>query len=219
MELLRPQKIKRPNLSVIFGMTSSFEYTDPILGVPMTKSVNVVSMNSEENNHVPSPKRPSQEQMITFGAMQGLIKSCVDNAEDIKERLYQIMISRSVPKDEEERKEIMKMDFMALKQWFMKDVRKSKVFEEFSNYNSTKKLSLFSKAFNDFILDRNKYTHGQLSFLSPNFEYLLEYIETPSQHKEHAHIDIEILRSYNACYVEIAKVISEYNIANQNRSR
>lgn len=217
MELLSPKKIKRQSFGVSFGMTSSFEYTDPTLGVTMTKSINILSMNNDTPNHVPAPKRPTDEQIKEYAAMQSLIKSCVDNAEDIKERLHQIVINRSVPKSEEERIELMKMDFMKLKQWFMDDVRASKIYKHFTKYNSTLKLKPFSKSFNTFILDRNKYTHGQLSFLSPRFEYLLEYIETPSQQKEYAYITVEILQSYNSFYTEVRKVISEYNIAHQKK--
>ena len=42
-----------------------------------------------------------------------------------------------------------------------------------------------------------------------------KYIETPEQQKEYAFVSIEILKSYNAFYTEIQKVISEYNIAHQ----
>lgn len=163
------------------------------------------------------PNRPTEEQVKIFGGMQALMKSCVDNAEDIKERIHRIILSRVIPNSEEERVTLMKMDFMAVKQWFMDDVRSSKIYKEFSEYNSTQKLKPFSKAFNTFILDRNKYTHGQLCFNSPSFDYILEYIETPEQQKRYAHLNIDILKSYNACYKEILKVITEYNVAHQNK--
>lgn len=210
MELLRPQKLKRPNYSVSFGIASSFEHTDPVLDVSMTKTINIVSMNSETSNHVPSPKRPSEEQIKTYAAMQSLIKSCVDNAEDIKERLHQIVVSQSFPQNEKERRNIMKMDFMSIKKWFLDDIRSKKIYKHLTGYESTKKFKNFSRPLNDFVLDRNVYTHGQLSLLSPDFEYIIEYTEPHSQHKEYAFITIEILKSYNAFYREIQKVIAEY---------
>lgn len=197
----------------------SFEFTDPIHGVTMTKSITSLSMGQMGTNNptLNFPDRPTDEQVRIFGGMQALMKSCVDNAEDIKDRIHRIILERTIPKCEEERVSLMKLDFMAIKQWFMDDIRSSKIYQEFCEYYSTKKLKLFSKAFNTFILDRNKYTHGQLCFNSPKFDYILEYIETPEQQKRYAYLDIDILKSYNLCYKEILKVITEYNVIYQNR--
>ena len=219
MEILSPRKINLPPLSIMVSVQGSFEFTDPIHDVTMTKSITTLSMGQmgPNNPNLNSPDRPTEEQVRIFGGMQALIKSCVDNAEDIKERIHTIILERTIPKSKEERVTLMKMDFMAVKQWFMNDVRSSKIYQDFSEFNSTKKLKPFSKAFHTFILDRNKYTHGQLCFNSPSFDYILEYIETSEQQKEYAHIDIEILKSYNLCYKEILKVITEYYIIHQNR--
>ena len=219
MEILSPRKINLPPLSIMVSTQGSFDFTDPIHGVTMTKSITTLSMGQMGPNNptLNFPNRPTEEQVKIFGGMQALMKSCVDNAEDIKERIHRIILSRVIPNSEEERVTLMKMDFMAVKQWFMDDVRSSKIYKEFSEYNSTQKLKPFSKAFNTFILDRNKYTHGQLCFNSPSFDYILEYIETPEQQKRYAHLNIDILKSYNACYKEILKVITEYNVAHQNK--
>ena len=219
MEILSPRKIKLLPQSIMVSTTGSFEFTDPIHGVTMTKSITSLSRGQMGANN-PSlnfPNRPTDEQVRIFGGMQALMKSCVDNAEDIKDRIHQIVIDRTIPKSEEERIALMKMDFMAVKQWFMNDVRGSKIYQDFTQYNSTKKLKPFSQAFNTFILDRNKYTHGQLCFDSPSYDYILEYIETPEHQKQYAFLDIEILKSYNYCYKEILKVINEYNVIHQNK--
>ncbi len=219
MEILSPRKITLSHLSIMVGTQGFFEFTDPIHGVTMTKSIKSLSIGQMGFNN-PSlnfPSRPTEEQLRIFGGMQALMKSCVDNAEDIKDRVHRIILDQTIPKSEDERVSLMKMDFMAIKQWFMNDVRSSKIYQEFTEFNSTKKLKLFSKAFNSFILDRNKYTHGQVCFNSPSFDYILEYIETPEQQKRYAHIDIEILKSYNSCYKEILKVITEYNLIQHKR--
>ncbi len=219
MEILSPRKINLLPPSIMLSTQGSFEFTDPIYGVTMTKSIKSLSMGQmgSNNPHFNFPSRPTEEQVRIFGGMQALMKSCVDNAEDIKDRIHRIILNRTIPKSEEERVALMKMDFMAVKQWFMDDVRSSKIYQEFTEFNSTKKLKPFSKAFNSFILDRNKYTHGQLCFNSPSFDYILEYIETPEQQTRYAHIDIEILKSYNSCYKEILKLITEYNVIHQDR--
>lgn len=219
MEILSPRKINLPPLSIMVGTQGTFEFTDPIHGVTMTKSITTLSMGQMGINNptLNFPSRPTEEQVRIFGGMQSLMKSCVDNAEDIKDRIHRIVLERTIVKSEEERVALMKMDFMAVKQWFMDDIRSSKIYQKFSEFNSTKKLKPFSKAFHTFILDRNKYTHGQLCFNSPSFDYILEYIETPEQQKRYAHLDIEILKSYNSCYKEILKVITEYNVIHQER--
>lgn len=219
MEILSPKVI--PEVDIMTSVTGSFEFIDPILNVPMTKSITTITFPVQigiNHKHINMGKTDATDpKVILYGGMQGLMKSCVDNAEDIKSRIHQIVLNRTKPKSEEERVELMKLDFMKLKQLFMDDVRASKIYQEFKEYNSTKKLKTFSKAFNTFILDRNKYTHGQLCFISPSYDYALEYIETPSQKKRYALINTNILLSYNNCYKEILKVITEYNIINQTK--
>lgn len=220
MEILSPRKIKRPGMSLILSHTSSFNYSDPVLNVPMTKRITTLTLAQFGDNPPPvqmGSTSGTDERVKIFAGMQSLIKSCVDNAEDIKDRLLEIVLRIEAPKTEEKRIEIMKMDFMALKQWFMDNVRTTKIYKGFKEFTSTKKLKDFSRAFNTFILDRNKYTHGQLCFLSPNYDYVLEYIETPAQQKEYAFVDTEILQSYNSCYKTILGVVSEYNVIQQNR--
>jgi hypothetical protein len=220
MEILSPKVIKLDAMALTLSHTGSFEYTDPIFNIPMTKSITTLTF-SKFGHNLPAVEfgmtSSTDERVKLFAGMQSLIKSCVDNAEDIKDRIHQIILNRAKPKSEDERIEIMKMDFMKLKQWFMDDIRNSKIYKEFAEFNSTKKLKDYSKAFNTFILDRNKYTHGQLCFLSPDYDFVLEYIETPSQHKRYAYLDTNILLSYNNCYIEIKKLITEYNVIHQTR--
>jgi septum formation topological specificity factor MinE len=224
MEILSPKKIHIANGIIMFNHTSSFEYTDTILNVPMTKKIMTLSFGQRKNDNETTIDvgiamgRPSEEQLIIFAGMQALINSCVDNAEDIKDRLLQIVLARSMPKTEEERIEIMKMDFMNLRQSFMDDIRKSKIYKEFEDYSSTGKLKPFSQAFHTFITDRNKYTHGQLCFIKPTYDFVLQYIETPGQKTVYASIDKSILLSYNNCYKEILKVITAYSVIHQTRT-
>lgn len=220
MEILSPKLIRQ--VGIMTSVTSSFEFIDPILNVPMTKSITTITFPVQtgiNHQHVNmGSTSPTDPKVNLFGGMQGIMKTCVDNAEDIKNRIHQIVLNRTKLNSEEERVELMKMDFMSLKKWFMNDVRESKIHQEFKKYNSTKKLKTFSQAFNTFVLDRNKYTHGQLCFISPSYDFALEYIETPSQQQRYASIDTNILLSYNNCYKEIRDVITEYNIIHQTKT-
>lgn len=220
MELLRPRKINLTKpLSIVLSTKTNFKFKDPIHNVEFVKSVTTISLSQPGIQNVNFPNSPNDEQKNTFAGMQALIKSCVDNAEDIKNSVHSIIIRSIIPKTEEERQSIMKMDFMTVKKWFMDDIRKRKIYQHFSEFNSTKKLKVFSQNFNNFILDRNKYTHAQLCFVSPNYDYAIDYIETPEQQNTYAKIDIEILKSYNEFYTKISKVISEYEIAIQNLNK
>jgi len=220
MEILSPKVIKFQPNTIILTHTGSFEYTDPVFNVLMTKSITTLTF-SKMGVNLPSVEfgmtSPKDKRVKLFAGMQHLIKSCVDNAEEIKNTIHRIVISNSKPKNEEERIELMKMDFVKLKKWFMDDIRESKIYKDFSEYNALKKLKSYSIAFNTFILDRNKYTHGQLCFLYPSYDFILEYIETPAQQKRYASIDTNILTSYNNCYIEIKKLINEYEVVHQTK--
>src|SRR5581483_2603024 len=139
MEILSPRVIKLDAMSVILSHTGAFEYVDPVFNVPMTKSITTLTFGKFGYNQPGvefGATSSTDERVKLYAGMQALIKSCVDNAEDIKNRLHQIVINKSKPKSEEERLEVMKMDFMKLKDWFMDDIRSSKIFKEFSKYNS-----------------------------------------------------------------------------------
>jgi hypothetical protein len=220
MEILSPKVIKFDTTTMITSHTGSFEYIDPIFNISMTKSITTLTFGQFGHNQPAialAVTASTDERVKIFAGMQALIKSCVDNAEDIKNRIHQIVIGKSQPKSEEERVEIMRMDFMKLKQLFMDEIRNTKIYKEFTEFNSTKKLKTYSQTFNTFILDRNKYTHGQLCFLSPSYDFVLEYIETPALQKCYARVNVDILRSYNNTYVEIKKLISEYNVIKQTK--
>ena len=179
MQIGSPKVIKQDVGSIILRQTSSFEYVDPVLMIPMTKTITILTMGQMGSDPIPvnwdiSPA--TNEQFNQYAGMQALIKSCVDNAEDVKGRILEIALRILKPKTEDQRVNFVKMDFMNLKQWLMDHIRTSKVYQQFSLYNSTKKLKSLSQALNTFILDRNKYTHGQLCFIRPNYDFALEYI-------------------------------------------
>lgn len=213
MELLRPENINYNN-AFIASISSDFEYTDPIFNVKIQKRITTVNIVTN-GTVVQFPNNPSEDQIINFAGMQSLMKCCVDNAEHIKDQLLSLLQKIMPPSNEEERIQQMKMDFMSLKKWFMDDIRSSKIYKKFTKYNSTKKLKPFSKIFNDFILDRNIYTHGQLCFKYPEYNFIIDYIKTPEQIQQYAYVKIEIIESYNLNYREIKEVISEYQIIHQ----
>jgi len=220
MELLRPQTISSKN-SIIVVFTVPAEIEDPVTGVTMTKSVKTISMGTIGVN--PKPVKAhlisgTDPRVKNYEAMQGLMNNCINNAEDIKSSINSICMVANAAVGEEERAELMKKDFMWLKQWFMDDIRGSKLYKHFEHYDSTKKLKDFSRGFHDFITDRNKYTHGKLCFVSPEFHFAIEYIDEKTKKKTFAHINADVFKSYNNIYKQIIQFISEYhNVKQQMR--
>lgn len=215
---IRSPKVVDTHHRVKFENSKMYEFTHPVLDVTVTKKISILTVSEQrlDNGQVDFQiftHVPTSNQLIHFEAMQSLIKACVDNAEDIKSRLLQILLSTLPTSKIEERAELMNKPFMNLKGQFMDHIRTEKVFKIVDEFNSTKKLKPFSKAFNTFILDRNKYTHGLLHFLTPNFDFVLEYNDGDNQ--KYAYINIEILKSYNDFYKEILRVLKIYNLIKQ----
>lgn len=223
MELLRPRLFKTEG-KIIIQTSGDFEYTDPTFNTKMNKRISLLSIGEFGYNNPPPVEvdmsNPAEEKLVLYAGMQSLIKSCVDNAEDIKSTLHQLYIGKTKPQSEEEKKEALKIDFMKLRDWYMDDIRSSKIYQEFSiTYNSTKKLKPFSKLFHDFVMDRNIYTHGTLCFVKPNFDFVILYIDSASNGQKYATIDLNILKSYNDCYVKIKEFMREYTGIHQERLR
>ena len=207
MELLRPISFDRPTNEFLVSHSSDFQYTDPVLNVPITKRITVLTLGL----NIELDMSPASVELVTkYAAMQSLIKSCVDNAEYINSSLLSLRLKGVNYNDDEKRKEILGMDFMALRQWFMDDVRASKIYKGFAKYNSTSKLKPFSQAFYKFIIDRNIYTHGELCYVKPDYRFALNYIHSEKKRHVYSYINSDIIISYNDCYKEIAKIVSEY---------
>jgi len=220
LELLRPVPFKNTKMTLIFAVNSVYEYADPLLNVTIFKTLRTITLGEfgypGENTNVDLDK-PIEEQLQVYSAMQSLVKTCVDNAEDIKDRLLEILLNPRLKKNNAEKEELMKMSFKKLKNLFLNDILSTKIYKEFIKLNSTAKLKPFWKIFDEFIEDRNKYTHGHLCIIRPNFDYAIEYMDIPNKGK-YAHISKEVLVSYCTCYMAIREVITQYNVIYQKRS-
>jgi hypothetical protein len=219
IELIRPQILKNNKMTLILAVNSVYEYTDPILNVTINKTLRTITLGEfgyPGKNTNWDMDKPSAEKLQVYSAMQSLSKSCVDNAEDIKSRLLEILTHSRHRKNNVEKEELMRTPFKKLKNLFMNDVLTTKIYKEFTTLNSTAKLKPFWKIFDDFIEDRNKYTHGHLCVIRPSFDYAIEFIDNDNKSK-YANISKEVFVSYCACYMAIREVITQYNIIHQNR--
>lgn len=102
-----------------------------------------------------------------------------------------------------------KLDFMGHRNLFS-DIIKSKKVEKINTFAENYNIKTVTKAFNDFILDRNKYTHGELMYWYPNRKTLLEYKNVNGE-TEYGEVNQNILNSYLKCYNDLNSFLDKIN--------
>lgn len=103
-----------------------------------------------------------------------------------------------------------KLDFMGHRN-LLSDIIKSKKIDKITDLGNTYNLKSVTKAFNNFILDRNKYTHGDLMYWYPDGKTLLEYKDVNGE-VEYGEINKDILNSYLKCYTDLDKFLDILNL-------
>lgn len=102
-----------------------------------------------------------------------------------------------------------KLDFMAHRDILSKIVKTNKS-EELKSIIEKYNLKSVTTAFHKFILDRNKYTHGELLSWYPEKKTILEY-ENETRQTEYGEVNKEILNSYIICYKELDEFLNQIN--------
>jgi hypothetical protein len=208
----------------IVNVPMNFDYADPITKIKMNRKASSLFISAEELKAIHGyeititvdTNNPTTEQELNFIGMQGLIKICTDNAEDIKNNFLNINLR--IPLNEKEKHDninILSLDFMKLKDRFMEFLKKDHFIKTVEEYSTNQKMKPFRKTLDRFVLDRDIYTHGQLHFLRPNFDYAIEFIDTKINRIQYAIVDIEILKSYNDFYKQINKLVETFNKTRQ----
>lgn len=95
-------------------------------------------------------------------------------------------------------------------------LKTDKDFEKFSDLETAEKRNSFSKLFDNYIVDRDCYTHGILTFLYPSFEPILK-VKPPNSEEHYVGISVKILRDNLLMYEHIDKILSEINQVWQNK--
>ncbi len=72
-----------------------------------------------------------------------------------------------------------------------------------------------TKSFNSFILDRNKYTHGEVMYWYPEKKTLLEY-QNENGEVEYGEVNQLILNSFLQCYQELDQILNQIKTASNN---
>lgn len=153
--------------------------------------------------------------------LQRLVNTCINNAERIKEQALKANLTL-FQKDIKGREEIMKMDFMKLKENFCDFLKKSSV-KEFKNLTNKK----IRRDFNDFIIDRNIYTHGIIKLLAfpedfqknilgemvlaeREYDFIIEYIDNIKRDKSFAFITKDIISLNEKVFLELSKLFQDF---------
>ena len=212
-------KIIDTEKKVVINVPISFDFADPITQITLHRKASTLFISEEElkpiHEHEVSlnfdTNTPTTKQMMDYIGIQGLIKVCTDNAEDIKNKFLNLNLQ--IPLTEKEKHDkinILNLDFMKLKDRFMEFLKKDQLIKSIDEYSSNQKMKPFRKTMDTFVLDRDIYTHGQLHFLRPNFDFAIEYINSKLNRKQYAIVDIETLKNYNSFYQQICKLVDTF---------
>lgn len=109
-------------------------------------------------------------------------------------------------KYDNEEKNYKKLDFMTHRN-LLSDIIKSKKIQRINKASEEYHIKSVRCSLNDFILERNKYTHGELLYWYPERKTLLEYKNSKGE-TEYAELNMDILNSYSECYVMLDKYLS-----------
>jgi len=110
-------------------------------------------------------------------------------------------------KYDNEEKNYKKLDFMTHRN-LLSDIIKSKKIDRINKTSEEYHIKSVRCSLNDFILERNKYTHGELLYWYPERKTLLEYKNSKGE-TEYAELNMDILNSFFDCYVKLDKYLSK----------
>jgi len=159
---------------------------------------------------------PTAQQINDYFTLDHLIKICVTNAETINTHMKSLML-QDIGNIENTRSEILSLDFMGLKDYLMEYIKKEPLLKCISMIDTLEKFKEFRKNFDNFIVDRNIFTHGQLKFFRPSLQYVIEF------HKKgvpaFVGINTDILTSHNLFYNIANQFLNEFHMLMSKRRK
>jgi phosphatidate phosphatase PAH1 len=129
----------------------------------------------------------------TYLKFQSIIGHCITNGEDINNQLRELLLDIkeiNCPKED-----ILKKDFMALRDVFSDFLEKYADIHNESNFNSKNQRKGMTKLMFSFITDRNIYTHGVLRIQRPEEVFVIDYIENKKE-KARVEVTLQCLESF-----------------------
>ncbi len=167
--------------------------------------------------HFPNIMPLTKEVAERYLKFQSILGHCITNSEAINNQLRDLLLSIKELKHSKE--EIMKMDFMNLRDVFSDFLKSYTAIQSEPNFRKDQ-IKALTKIMNQFITDRNIYTHGVLRIQRPDNIFVIDYIEGKKE-KARVEVTLEILDSF----LQIAdlmrsllnQIVSFYQNAKKNK--
>lgn len=195
-------------------------YTDNKLGINLPVNYSLFMSLSEKDTDgkflmpIDGVAIFGKEIVERLNDIKGTLGQCSQLAEILFGRLKntnnafrQIEVLNEVFADYEEK--YYKLDFMGHRN-LLSDIFKAKKLDWLNELLSEYDIKSVTKSFYSFILDRNKYTHGELMYWYPNKQTLLEY-ENEARQTEYGIVNSDILNSFLSCYKELDELLTKIN--------
>jgi hypothetical protein len=191
--LISPAKITRRKDGPFQGsFEAAFQnqYTLVEHGIEIKKPINIFYKSTPIGKYQAEIKGVSpltKEVAETYLKFQSIIGHCITNGEDINNQLRDLLLS--IKELNRSNEDIMKLDFMALRDVFSDFMETYTDIHSESNFNSKKQRKGMTKIMFSFITDRNIYTHGVLRIQRPEEVFVIDYIENK---KEKARVEVTL---------------------------
>ena len=191
-------------------------YTDNKLGVKLPVNYSLFMVLTEKDAEFIMPIDGTaifgKEVVQTLNDIKATVGQCSQIAEilfgrlkSINNKFKQIADLTDVFSAYEER--YYKLDFMGHRN-LLSDIFKSNKLPWLTELLKEYDVKSVTKSFHNFIMDRNKYTHGELMYWYPEKQTLLEY-ENDVRQIEHGVVNSDILNSFLKCYENIYELLSK----------
>lgn len=210
-----------------FSVSSSVDatYIDPITGNKVINNISIVDISEElkinqyayASIKTLGPESVTYELVKQFEEIQNHLGRCVRTAELLNHELRQIN-HKLFALTEHERMDINTLDFMQLRDKLFDFLKKNNLLKDIEKYNSNQKIKPISKLFNQFILDRNIYTHGVLRMRFKEKDFVVEH-KTSAKKSDYSIVDVEMLLSFNEAYLYLKEFLDKLTKAIQNHRK
>lgn len=197
--LISPTKVTRRKdgpFQGAFEITIQYTYTIVEHGIQIIKPINAFYKSTPKGSYQAEIKNvtPLSEDLAeTYLKFQSIIGHCITNGEDINNQLRDLILY--IKEINRTNEEILKMDFMALRDLFSEFLDNCKFIHDESNFNSKNQRKVITRLMFAFITDRNIYTHGVLRIRRPEEIFVIDYIANKKE-KARVEVNIQTLESF-----------------------
>lgn len=178
-----------------FELARQYPYIIHEHGIAIIKPINIFYKSTPKGSHQAEInfKPLTKEVAETYLKFQSLTGHCISNAEDINNQLRDLLLS--IKELDYPKEELLKKDFMALRDIFSEFLDEYTNIHAEINFNSKKNRKELTKLMFAFITDRNIYTHGILRIQMPKEIFVIDYIENKRE-TVRVEVSLQVLESF-----------------------